>query len=66
MVGDSLEHDIAGGAAAGWQTAFVRGGLHRAAFGKGEIGKAMEQLMAETRGPMPDYTLDMIGVAHAR
>lgn len=32
MVGDSFEHDIAGGASAGWSTAFIEGGLHAAAF----------------------------------
>ncbi|MEM1233924.1 MAG: TIGR01459 family HAD-type hydrolase [Pseudomonadota bacterium] len=32
MVGDSLEHDVAGAAAAGWDSVFVGGGLHRGHF----------------------------------
>ena len=30
MVGDSPEHDVAGGASAGWATCLVMGGLHAA------------------------------------
>ncbi len=35
MVGDSLEHDIAGARSAGWASAFVEGGLHAADFAQG-------------------------------
>ena len=59
MVGDSLAHDVAGGAAAGWRTAFVRGGLHADAFarGGGDIGPTIARLAAEAGAPVPDLTL---------
>lgn len=58
MVGDSLEHDIAGGAAAGWSTAFVRGGLHAAAFaGDGDANTIVTRLAADENAPMPTYSL---------
>lgn len=55
MVGDSLEHDIHGGHAAGWSTAFVEGGLHAAAFANGDPNAALAALLAER--PAPDFTL---------
>ncbi|MEM9755657.1 MAG: TIGR01459 family HAD-type hydrolase [Pseudomonadota bacterium] len=61
MVGDSLEHDIAGGAAAGWQTAFVRGGLHADAFKRGALDTALQQLIDAASAPAPTYTLASLG-----
>ncbi|WP_224814314.1 TIGR01459 family HAD-type hydrolase [Hasllibacter sp. MH4015] len=61
MVGDSLEHDIAGGDAAGWATAFVRGGLHAAAFGDGDPIPALSALARAEDTPMPTYTLHQLG-----
>ncbi|MEO1789313.1 MAG: TIGR01459 family HAD-type hydrolase [Pseudomonadota bacterium] len=55
MVGDSLEHDIAGGHAAGWSTAFVEGGLHAAVFANGDPKAALAALLP--KGPAPDFTL---------
>lgn len=58
MVGDSLEHDIAGGAAAGWSTAFIRDGLHAAAFqDNGDVLATIVQLAARDAAPMPTFTL---------
>lgn len=58
MVGDSLEHDIAGAKAAGWDAAFVEGGLHAAAFGGSEPADAtLARLAAAEDAPLPDYTL---------
>ncbi|MEM1273737.1 MAG: TIGR01459 family HAD-type hydrolase [Pseudomonadota bacterium] len=58
MVGDSLEHDIAGGAEAGWSTAFIRGGLHAKAFSNGApIEDTLRQLAQADAAPMPTYTL---------
>ncbi|WGH79260.1 TIGR01459 family HAD-type hydrolase [Jannaschia ovalis] len=65
MVGDSLEHDIAGGHAAGWATAFVRGGLHRAAFDGGAVEAVLDRLLDAEGAPPPDFTLDTIGGHHA-
>ncbi|GAB5447656.1 TIGR01459 family HAD-type hydrolase [Gymnodinialimonas sp.] len=62
MVGDSLEHDIAGGDAAGWSTVFVRGGLHASAFSHGaDILQTITRLADAEGAPMPTYTLDQLG-----
>ncbi|MEL6921496.1 MAG: TIGR01459 family HAD-type hydrolase [Pseudomonadota bacterium] len=55
MVGDSLEHDIAGGAAAGWKTAFVLGGLHAGAFLDADPTDAVIRLAAAHGAPLPDF-----------
>jgi len=60
MVGDSLEHDIAGGAAAGWSTLFVRGGLHRARFDGSDVMAQLAELVADEKAPAPTYTLDQL------
>jgi HAD superfamily hydrolase (TIGR01459 family) len=65
MVGDSLEHDVAGGDAAGWSTCFVRGGLHHAAFSGQDPDAALANLLRAERAPAPDYALDTIGGPHA-
>jgi len=55
MVGDSLEHDIAGAFDAGWQTLFVQGGLAVADFASGPARPTLARLAGDA--PMPDYTL---------
>ncbi|MEO1090921.1 MAG: TIGR01459 family HAD-type hydrolase [Pseudomonadota bacterium] len=62
MIGDSLEHDIAGGAAAGFSTLLVRGGVHEAAFGSADdaatIGAAIDALAHGAGGDaVPTYSL---------
>lgn len=57
MVGDSLEHDIAGANAAGWTTCFVEGGLHAADLVTGDPDGALQQLVATRRAPTPDYAI---------
>lgn len=58
MVGDSLEHDIAGAQAAGWRSAFVEAGLHAAAFaGAASPEAALDRLIAAEAAPRPDFTL---------
>lgn len=62
MVGDSLEHDIAGGHGAGWDTLFVRGGLHADAFKNGgDIAQTVAHLAAIDGAPMPTFTIDQLG-----
>lgn len=61
MVGDSLEHDIAGGHGAGWATAFVRGGLHAAHFDKADPITALTALARSEGAPMPTYSLHQLG-----
>ena len=53
MVGDSPEHDIAGGARAGWRTCLVRGGLHARMLRPGT--EAQVTRVCEAHGsPLPD------------
>lgn len=60
MVGDSLEHDIAGGANAGWHTALIEGGLYAADFAAGNKDDALNRLMSEKSAPAPDYRLEWL------
>ncbi len=60
MVGDSLEHDIAGGHRAGWSTAFIRGGLHASAMA-GDAETAIRTLAAKENAPLPTYHLSHLG-----
>lgn len=60
MVGDSLEHDIAGARAAGWRSVFVRGGLHAEAFANGRIEDTIADLARTMGTPLPDFTLDYL------
>lgn len=58
MVGDSLEHDIAGAKSSGWDAAFVRGGLHAAAFGGAKPPEVMVIRLATNDGTgLPAFTL---------
>ena len=58
MVGDSLEHDVAGAKGAGWDAVFVEGGLHAAAFGGSAPPETtLARLAAAAGAPLPDYTL---------
>ncbi len=60
MVGDSLEHDIAGGDAAGWATAFVIGGLHADAFVDANPDVATRSLAAAHNAPMPTFLISQL------
>lgn len=61
MVGDSLEHDIAGAQRAGFGTAWVRGGIHADAFDRSEdaskLATLTEELANRKRAPLPDFSL---------
>ncbi|MEO1798238.1 MAG: TIGR01459 family HAD-type hydrolase [Pseudomonadota bacterium] len=62
MVGDSLEHDIAGAAGAGWDSLFIRGGLHASFFaGHGDISARLAELARAEGAPLPTYTLQTLG-----
>lgn len=62
MVGDSLEHDIAGAQHAGFSTAWVRGGVHADAFDGSEhvsqLVSITEELAQQKGAQLPDYSLD--------
>ena len=61
MVGDSLEHDIAGGNRAGFQTAFIRGGIHAQAFSPGAGLKAtLDELVRQHANAHPTYSLSLL------
>ncbi|MEL7091342.1 MAG: TIGR01459 family HAD-type hydrolase [Pseudomonadota bacterium] len=57
MVGDSLEHDIAGAQAAGWDSVLVRGGLYATAFAGGEMADVLAQLVAQHGVAPPTFTI---------
>lgn len=59
MVGDSLEHDIAGAHAAGWDSLLIQGGLYAEDFATGDPN-TLARLMAEKSAPAPTYMMDML------
>ncbi|MFP7672502.1 TIGR01459 family HAD-type hydrolase [Marivita sp. S0852] len=61
MVGDSLEHDVAGGIAAGWSTAFIEGGLHANRFAHADDSlDALRSLAAAEGAGLPTFTLSIL------
>jgi len=61
IVGDSLEHDIAGGHGAGWATVFIQRGLHAIAFAQGhDPVHAIIRLAKAEGAPLPDFTLSRL------
>lgn len=61
MVGDSLEHDIAGGHGAGWSTLFVQGGLHASAFDGTDPVATIANLARKDASPLPTFTIAQLG-----
>jgi HAD superfamily hydrolase (TIGR01459 family) len=57
MVGDSPEHDIAGGQHAGWATCLVQGGLHAAEFADGPPAAVAADLCAAIGAAPPDHVI---------
>jgi len=60
MVGDSLEHDVAGAHAAGWRSVFVRSGLHADSFCAGGIEETITNLSRAIGAPLPEFTLETL------
>ncbi len=60
MVGDSLEHDIAGAAGAGWRSVLVQGGLHAGAFQSDDPLADLDLLVAQSGHPPPDYMIEVV------
>ncbi len=62
MIGDSMQHDIAGATAVDLDTAFITQGIHSSAFKPGMSGeqrrKAMEHLAQVYGGIRPTWVLD--------
>lgn len=57
MVGDSLEHDIAGAQAAGWDSLLVEGGLYADAFRAGEGQTVLDDLVKAQGTAPPTYRM---------
>ncbi|MGY9033347.1 MAG: TIGR01459 family HAD-type hydrolase [Rhodobacterales bacterium] len=60
MVGDSLEHDIAGGQAAGWDTLLIQGGLYAAEFSHGSHDVVLARLVTEKSCETPTYSIEQL------
>lgn len=60
MVGDSLEHDIAGGHAAGWDTLLIQSGLYSADFNQGSHDAVLARLVAEKSCETPTYSIEQL------
>ena len=64
MVGDSLEHDIAGGQNVGFKTLLVRGGIHTKDFpceaSRPQILSTLQSLAARHDLQAPDFSLDLL------
>ena len=64
MVGDSMEHDIAGGQTVGFKTALVRGGIHTNDFPNGadeeQINATLRLLADQHNVQMPDFSLSYL------
>ena len=61
MVGDSLEHDIAGAQKMGFASAFIRGGIHANDFANAtsatRLAEICDRLVAQTGIRPPDFSL---------
>lgn len=61
MIGDSMSHDILGGALSGVDTCLIRGGLHRKAFmginSLADMDKALDNLSAQYNNVHPKYMM---------
>ncbi len=60
IVGDSLEHDIAGGYAANWKTALIQNGLYAEDFADQDQEATLAKLMKQKSAPAPDFRLDWL------
>jgi HAD superfamily hydrolase (TIGR01459 family) len=59
-IGDSLQHDVVGGAEAGFDTMFVMAGIHRPDFAAAQDDAAIRQrvlALASEHGEIPDWVL---------
>ena len=58
MVGDSLEHDIAGGQNAGWDTLLIQTGLYVNEFKTGDHDAVLSNLVAAKGCKPPTYSIE--------
>jgi len=60
MVGDSLDHDIAGAHGAGWDSVLIQGGLYAQQFAQDPGEAVLAKLCAEKSVPPPSYRVEML------
>ena len=64
MVGDSLEHDIGGAQRVGFQSAWIRGGIHAHQFAEStnqeQIQEISEELVEQASVNPPEYSLQLL------
>lgn len=60
MIGDSLEHDITGANAAGWDSLFVRGGIHAPDFADADLPSTLANLVATETAAAPTYSIEVL------
>lgn len=57
MIGDSMEHDIAGAHGAGWDSLLIEGGLYADRFATGDGNKVVAEIAAEQQCAPPTYRM---------
>lgn len=60
IVGDSLEHDIAGARNVGWDSLFVVGGIHRDEFAGEVTNQSLTAITREKNLPKPTYMIESL------
>tara|TARA_B100000780_G_scaffold14332_2_gene9634 strand:- start:7414 stop:8247 length:834 start_codon:yes stop_codon:yes gene_type:complete len=60
MVGDSLEHDIAGAQSAGWDNVLVQGGLYANDFAQADHDSVLANLVAAKACRPPTYSIEVL------
>ena len=58
MVGDSMEHDIAGAQGAGWDSLLIEGGLYVDRFANGDGDDVVAEIAREKGCQMPTYRIE--------
>ena len=59
-VGDSLEHDIAGAQAAGWDSLLVQGGLYASDFAQADHDAVLASLVTAKACRPPTYSIEVL------
>jgi HAD superfamily hydrolase (TIGR01459 family) len=60
MVGDSLDHDILGGFAAGWDTLLVKCGIHASEFANNNDAVILEKIINQKKCKPPTYLIECV------
>ncbi|MDA7759969.1 HAD-IA family hydrolase, partial [Amylibacter sp.] len=60
MVGDSLDHDILGGFAAGWDTLLVKCGILASEFANNNDAVILEKIINQKKCKPPTYLIERV------